>query len=347
MEGPFVLNRKDFHHYYQCKEYVKALHACDQVIIEKENMDQTNFEAQKIKAACLVHMKQYEQALEIFSLLTLEKMKNVNDNILKNFQDVENLHLFHVKKENDLKEFLSCLQAQGEVFVMMNRFKEALDIFTKIMSWTPHHYEIVKKRAEMALQMEKFETVVKDMDSLLGKMYANHACEKYICCLKMKAFALFKWKRHEEALAIWQKLIDQSKYFLSKEDIITMYYHMALCHAFCNRYDQAKDHIDLALDLDEKNTFWWHVKAVFLLYLGTPHQALLCCEKALDHSKEHDAQFFTALCTRYLCKRVLDDVKGAETDKKLLETNPLYNNQKFERDHKWDANILMFKQRMI
>jgi tetratricopeptide (TPR) repeat protein len=279
----------------------------------------------KEKAACLFHLGQCKESLELFSTLCVKMMTDIEN------EDISNPHLL-------LQEYIALLFAKGEVLSKMEKHQEAFDVFCSILFLTPHDLCVIKKKAEEALFLKNYQVVVTETTFLLNNLKMGFFSDavRVVECMKMKAFALFKLNRYQEAKDLWLEMI-QKFFFHLCDEFDFIFSHIALCFLYLENHEKSIEYIDMALKQKPDAAMLWHIKSVACLSLGNIEKALACCEKAL----ELDPMFHTSLATRSTCFQVLDNEKAARKDIEQLQK------LKFDFQGLSEEKIDLLRKRMV
>ena len=164
---------------------------------------------------------------------------------------------------------------QGKQLLELQRPKEALSSFEKMMDFKPKSPKALKGRGDALSQLESYEAALSAYEQAL--QFKPNDPE----ALNGKGRALYQMQRLEEALDIFEKIIDikpnNSEAWKGRGDVL---YRL-------ERYQAALAAYNKSLGLQSNDPQTWNRKGRALYKLQRPQEALEAQEKALEISPDN------------------------------------------------------------
>lgn len=271
----------------------------------KINLEPKNEAEWRQRAAFLLELNMFEEAIEAFS--------HVKAGVSSSFYGQGLAYLKTGRYEEAQKAFSKALEnnsvhyhaayAQGLAFQRSGAYEKALEAYKKVIALRPDYRAAWKQKAFVLSQLGKYENALKayDMSLALEPQDWTALSLKSSCLIKLnrlseakkgidealnhrpahpdslftKGYILQKEKRFEEALIYFDKSLK-----LDSENVKALS-KKAYVLANLGRNAAAAELIEKAIQLNLKNPKSWYYKGVVFHYAGEYAQAVLAYRKAL------------------------------------------------------------------
>lgn len=204
-------------------------------------------------------------------------------------------------------ETLEKMKYRGESLMVLEKYSEASEIFTKALNLYPQNLELITERAECYRVMGRYNESYKDLSTVLKTDPNSSKAYYYLGLLYMSN------KKYKEAHGYLYKA---SKLNPNNADI---WLKLGSLYDLVGDSNTALKHYDTALKINSKNAVAWNNKGNIMMKDNKYFDALTCYTKAIESNPRYQIAWFNQGNVKQKMNLHMDAIKSF---KKCLELNP-------------------------
>ena len=202
---------------------------------------------------------------------------------------------------------LEKMKYRGESLMVLEKYTEASEIFTKALTLYPNNLEFLTERAECYRVIGKYNESYKDLSTVLKQNPNNSKAYYYLGLLYMSN------KKFKEA---HKYLYTASQLNPDNADI---WLKLGSMYDLVGDFNTALKHYDTALKLNSKNAVAWNNKGNIMMKENKYFDALTCYTKAIEANPRYQIAWFNQGNVK---QKMNLHMEAIQSFKKCLELNP-------------------------